>query len=173
VTPARRAINPATRQKKFAGVNAAGYNARHAIVSFGAWFHFVCYSVLALLGKHEAKKISSRDAAIPVRALDFMMYNTKNIRPRAFYQKLFGLKRGHEWNDFWSEFATEPLTVCLNGTGHERHAEWDWSGPACVALAVDDVRTATEVCRRRRVKILIEPVETRVCWMAASPTYSR
>jgi len=113
------------------------------------------------------KKISSRRAAIPVRALDFVMYTTKNIRrARTFYQKLFGLKRGHEWNDFWSEFATEPLTLCLNGTGHKRHPEWDWSGPTCVALAVDDVRTAIDICRRHRVKILIEPVETPVCWMA-------
>src|SRR6266513_5506662 len=109
------------------------------------------------------KRISSRRAAIPVRALDFVMYNTKNIRlALAFYQKLFGLKRGEEWNDFWSEFATEPVTFSLNGTGHKRHLEWDWSGPACVALAVDDVRAAIAVCRRHRVKILIEPVETRV-----------
>ena len=113
------------------------------------------------------KKISSRPAAIPVRALDFVMYNTKNMRrARAFYQKLFGLKRGEEWNDFWSEFATEPLTFSLNGTGHKRHPEWDWSGPACVALAVDDVRAAIDICRRHRVKVLIEPVQTRVCWMA-------
>jgi predicted enzyme related to lactoylglutathione lyase len=62
--------------------------------------------------------------------------------------------------------ATEPLTLCLNGTGHKRHPEWDWSGPACVALAVDDVRTAIDICRRHRVKVLIKPVETRVCWMA-------
>ena len=107
------------------------------------------------------KKISSSRAAIPVRALDFVMYNSKNIRgARAFYQKLFGLKRGSEWNDFWSEFATQPLTFCLNGTGHKRHPEWNWSGPACVALAVDDVRAAIDVCRKHRVEVLIEPVET-------------
>jgi glyoxalase/bleomycin resistance protein/dioxygenase superfamily protein len=100
------------------------------------------------------KKISSRRAAIPVRALDFVMYSTKNTRrARAFYQKLFGFKRGSEWNDFWSEFATEPLTLCINGTGNKRHPEWDWSGPACIALAVDDVRAAIDICRRRRVKI--------------------
>ena len=29
-----------------------------------------------------------------------------------------------------------------------------------------DVRQTVAACRRRRVKILIEPVETRVCWMA-------
>jgi len=58
-------------------------------------------------------------ALIHVRALDFVMYNTKNIRKtRAFYQKLFGLKKGDEWNDWWSEFATKPLTLCFNGTDH-------------------------------------------------------
>ena len=122
------------------------------------------------------KTLSSRRAVIPVRALDFVMYNTKAMRrTRAFYQKLFGFKRGHEWTDFWSEFATEPLTLCLNGTGHSRHPEWDWSGPACVALAVDDVRKAVAVCRKRRVKVLIEPTETRVCWMAwiADPAGNR
>jgi hypothetical protein len=113
------------------------------------------------------KNISSRPAAISVRAIDFVMYNTKNVRrARLVDRKLVGLKRGAEWNNFWSEFATEPITLCLNGTRHKRHPEWDWSGPACVALAVDDVRTAVDICRKRRVKVLIEPVETSVCWMA-------
>src|SRR2546430_13100252 len=52
---------------------------------------------------------------------------------------------------------------------NKRHPEWDWSGPACVALAVDDVRAAIDICRRHRVKVLIEPVQTRVCWMACIP----
>lgn len=113
------------------------------------------------------KSLSRRGAPIPVRALDFVMYNTKDLRAtRAFYQKLFGLKKGEEWTRWWSEFATEPITLALNGTTHDTHKEWDWSGPACVALAVDDVRKAIAVCRKRRVKILIEPTETRVCWMA-------
>src|SRR5437762_12074863 len=104
------------------------------------------------------KSISSRRAAIPVRALDFVMYNTKNIRrARAFYQKLFGLKRGEEWNDFWSQFATEPLTFSLNGTGHKPHPEWDWSRPACVALAVDDVPAANHTCPRHRARLLRQP----------------
>lgn len=117
--------------------------------------------------KRKASSLSTARAPIPVRALDFVMYNTKDIRgTRAFYRDLFGFKRGEEWNDWWSEFATEPLTLCLNGTEHDRHPEWDWSGPACVALAVDDVPGAVEICRKRGVKILIEPTETRVCWMA-------
>ncbi|HET7535631.1 MAG TPA: VOC family protein, partial [Candidatus Didemnitutus sp.] len=113
------------------------------------------------------KSISSAKAIIPVRALDFVMYNTKDLRAtRAFYQKLFGFKRGEEWTDWWSEFDTKPLTLCLNGNEHQRHPEWDWSGPACVALAVDDVPAAVEQCRKNGVTVLIEPTETRVCWMA-------
>ena len=87
----------------------------------------------------------------------------------------FGFKRGEEWNDWWSEFHTAPLTFCLNGTLHEREPKWDWSGAACMALAVDDVPAAVAKCRKRGVKILIEPVETRVCWMAwiADPAGNR
>ena len=114
-----------------------------------------------------AKSLSSRKAPIQVRALDFVMYNTKDIsKTRAFYQKLFGFKRGHEWEDFWSEFATEPLTLCLNGPDKSRGKKWDWQGAACVALAVDDVPSAIAKCRGLGVKILIEPVETSVCWMS-------
>lgn len=48
-------------------------------------------------------------------------------------------------------------------------------GPACGALAVDDVPAAIAQCRKRGVKILIPPVETRVCWMAwiADPAGNR
>jgi len=121
--------------------------------------------------------ISSQKALIPVRALDFVMYNTKEMKAtRAFYQKLFGFKRGHEWSEFWSEFDTAPLTFCLNdGTSRAGDPKWDWDGAACVALAVDDVPAAIEKCRKQGVKILIEPVETRVCWMAwiADPAGNR
>src|SRR5207245_9771595 len=75
-------------------------------------------------------------------------------------------KRGERGDEFGSEFASVPVTVWRTGPGHKRHPEWDWSGPACVALAVDDVRAAIDICRRHRVKALIEPVQTRVCWMA-------
>ncbi|MBS0633719.1 MAG: VOC family protein [Verrucomicrobia bacterium] len=121
--------------------------------------------------------ISSKKALIPVRALDFVMYNTKEMKAtRAFYQKLFGFKRGHEWSEFWSEFDTAPLTFCLNdGTSRAGDPKWDWDGAACVALAVDDVPAAIAKCRKQGVKILIEPVETRVCWMAwiADPAGNR
>ena len=128
------------------------------------------------MARSQPKSISGKNAVIPVRALDFVMYNAKDVRKtRAFYQKLFGFKRGHEWTEFWSEFDTEPLTLCLNGTSKTIRPEWNWMGTPCVALAVDDVPAAIVKCRKRGVKILIPPVETRVCWMAwiADPAGNR
>lgn len=127
--------------------------------------------------KPKAKSLSGKNAVIPVRALDFVMYNTKDMHgTRAFYQDLFGFKPGEEWEDFWSEFDTAPIALCLNdGSSRKDEPKWNWHGAACVALAVDDVPSAIEQCRIRGVKILIEPVETRVCWMAwiADPAGNR
>jgi predicted enzyme related to lactoylglutathione lyase len=93
------------------------------------------------------------------------MYCTPDMRrTRAFYQKLFGLKPGVEWNDFWSEFKTAPVTLCLNGPSKKPGK--NWQGPAAVALAVADIHAAINECRRRKVKVLVEPTETSVCWMA-------
>lgn len=119
------------------------------------------------MARKPRKGISTSKAVIPVRAVDFVMYNTKDIRrTRDFYRRIFGFKRGEEWNDWWTEFATGPVPLCLNGDGNSGSREWDWSGPACIALAVDDVPKAVEKCRKHGVKVLIEPTETRVCWMA-------
>ena len=103
---------------------------------------------------------------VPVMMLEPTVRLALAMRAGPLCQVEFAYKQGEEWNDWWSEFHTDPLTLCLNGTGHRRHPEWDWTGPACVALAVDDVRKAIAVCRQRRVKVLIGPTETRVCWMA-------
>ena len=108
---------------------------------------------------------TAKPKAIRVRAVDFVMYCAKDMKKtRAFYQDLFGLKRGDEWNGFWSEFKTRPITVCLNGPSEK--PGWNWQGAAAVALAVDDIHAALDECRRRKVKVLLEPTETRVCWMA-------
>lgn len=114
-----------------------------------------------------ARPSSRRRPPVPVRAVDFVMYSARNVRrARAFYRRLFGLKRGGEWNDFWSEFRTEPITLCLNAHRTPRRPEWRWAGSPCVAFAVDDVPAAVAACRRAGVRVLIAPAETRVCWMA-------
>ena len=126
--------------------------------------------------RSKQKSLSTKKAPVQVRAIDFVMYNAKDVRKtRAFYQKLFGFKRGHEWNDFWTEFDTEPITFCLNGPAKNHDPAWDWIGTPCIALAVDDVRKAIGACKKRGVKIVIPPVETRVCWMAwiADPAGNR
>ena len=78
---------------------------------------------------------------------------------------MFGFKRGEEWNEFWSEFATEPVTLCINGPSRSKNTKWEWSGSAAIALAVNDIHRAATACRRRKIRILKGPVETSVCWM--------
>jgi predicted enzyme related to lactoylglutathione lyase len=112
---------------------------------------------------------------IPVRAVDFVMYCTKDMRgTRSFYQELFGLSPGEEWNDFWSEFDTEPVALCLNGA-RDKPGRRNWQGPAAVALAVHNIQAAIRECRRRKVKILVKPIESNVCWLAiiADPAGNR
>lgn len=61
---------------------------------------------MALLGSQAVmpatkRKSPARKSPIAVRAVDFVMYCTKDMRKtRGFYQRLFGLKKGHEWNNF-------------------------------------------------------------------------
>lgn len=111
-----------------------------------------------------ARKKPAR-GAIPIRAVDFVMYCARNPKKtRAWYQKTFGLVRGGEWNEFWSEFATEPVTFCLNGPS-KAGEKWNWDGPPAIAFAVADIHEAAAICRKRRIPILKGPVETSVCWM--------
>src|SRR5580704_11511669 len=103
---------------------------------------------------------------ISIRAVDFVIYCAKDsLKLRSWYQNVFGLKRGKEWHEFWSEFATEPLTLCINGPNRSKKEEWEWSGSAAIALAVDDIHQAAMACRRRKIRILKGPVETSLCWM--------
>ena len=94
------------------------------------------------------------------------MYSAKKpLELRGWYAKTFGLKRGHEWNRFWSEFNTEPVTFCLNGPDTKGDPNWSWTGTPAIAFAVEDIHAAALALRKQRTKILIGPVETRVCWM--------
>ena len=80
---------------------------------------------------------------IPIRAVDFVMYCARDSKKlRAWYQKLFDLKRGEEWNEFWSEFETEPVTFCLNGPNRTGKDQWHWTGPPAIALGVRDIHAA-------------------------------
>lgn len=104
-----------------------------------------------------------KKTAIRVRGVDFFMFNVTNMkRAKKFYRGLFGLKRGGEFNEYWSEFATEPTTLCLCAAGKKSK----WYGPGCIALAVDDVYKATAIARKHGAKVLAEARETSVCYMS-------
>ena len=93
------------------------------------------------------------------------MYCARDIRrTRAFYQKLFRFKKGEEWNNLWSEFDTAPVTFCLNGP--DKRPNRKWQGPPAIAFGVPDIHEAIRFCHKRKVKVLMEPVETGVCWMS-------
>jgi predicted enzyme related to lactoylglutathione lyase len=113
----------------------------------------------------QSTRVRKSSPPIPVRAVDFLMYCTRDMRrTREFYQRLFGFRRGAEWTNFWSELKTVPITLCLNGPSQK--PGWNWQGPPAVALAVTDIHAAIRECRRRKVKVLLDPIETGVCWMA-------
>ena len=116
--------------------------------------------------RKQKKTRAKRKAHIPIRAMDFVMYCARDsLKLRSWYQKVFGLKRGEEWNEFRSELATEPLTLCLNGPNRTKTADWDWSGSPAIALAVDDIQRAAAACRKLGILILKGPVETSLCWI--------
>jgi catechol 2,3-dioxygenase-like lactoylglutathione lyase family enzyme len=95
--------------------------------------------------------------------VDFVMYSVRDMkRSQKFYRELFGLRRGEEWNSFWSEFATGPVAEALCRPSRT----WNRRGPGAVAIAVDDVYAAVEYLRGQGVKVLNEPVETSVCHVA-------
>lgn len=100
---------------------------------------------------------------LPVRAIDFVMFNSRDIlRTRRFYQKVFGLAKGEEWTRGWSEFATEPVSFCLNGASNEDR----WMSGSAIAFAVDDIHAAVAACRKGGATVVHDAVETPVCWMA-------
>jgi len=103
---------------------------------------------------------------VSIRAVDFVMYCARDSKSlRRWYQNLFGLKRGDEWNEYWSELTTEPVTFCINGPNQTKDKKWEWSGPPAIAFAVHDIHAAAAACKKRKVRILKGPVETSVCWM--------
>ena len=103
---------------------------------------------------------------VPIRAVDFVMYCSQDPKKlRAWYQKIFGLRKGDEWNAFWSEFRTEPVSFCINGPNRTQKKDWDWAGTPAIAFAVDDIQAAAASCRKRKIRLLKGPIETSVCWM--------
>src|ERR1700722_8843863 len=106
----------------------------------------------------KTKNPLKKKPAIPVTAVDFVVYNSTNVvKLRAWYQKTFGLGRGGEWHKGWSEFNTEPVAVCLNAPSAEERKAGIWAQNGAVALAVPDIHSAAKACQRRKIKIVLGP----------------
>ena len=101
-----------------------------------------------------------------VRGIDFVGITfgpDTNVRDVArFYRDMLGVDAafiaGDGEADKWTEFDTRPVALAL--------IKWIGAG-SVIALAVDDVRAAVEELRPKGVKVLYEPTEFNVCWMAA------
>ena len=99
-----------------------------------------------------------------VRAIDFVMVNVSDMeRSAAFYRDTLGLDVPmNEDGPVWKEFDTPPVALAL-------FRNQNTSAPgtnALIALAVEDVAAALEELRGKGVKVVMEPVESPVCYQA-------
>ena len=99
------------------------------------------------------------------KAIDFVVYAVPDMqRAHSFYKETLGIDFPLvEEGKFWTEFDTKPVALAL--CQPKPDGEYNWSGPAAVALAVDDVYATMDELRAKGVKILNEPVRTSVCVM--------
>lgn len=83
----------------------------------------------------------------------------------AFYRDTLGLTLESLSEDGgWAEFAVPPTTLGIDAHPHE--SSTPGGGGAGVALAVDDVETATDELQNEGVIVLVDPFDTGVCHVA-------
>ena len=97
------------------------------------------------------------------KAVDFVSYNVTDMaRSEAFYREVLGLEVAVPWGGpgrRFPEFEVGGSTISLTQLPQ-------LPMQAIAALAVDDVHAAVEELRSKDVKIVMEPLETEVCFMA-------
>jgi predicted enzyme related to lactoylglutathione lyase len=98
-----------------------------------------------------------------VRAIDFVVVHVADMdRAIAFYRDILGIPVAADGvHDIWTELDTSPVTVALF-----RNPDSAGSN-ASIALAVDDVAASAEAFRAVGRAVVMQPVETPVCHMAA------
>jgi len=97
------------------------------------------------------------------RAVDFVSYNVSDMaRAEAFYRDVLGLDVAIPWGGEgrrFPEFEVGGTTISLTSLP-------DLPSGAIVALAVDDARATIEELRSKGVEIVMDPFESRVCFLA-------
>lgn len=100
---------------------------------------------------------------VDVLGVDFFQYPTKDMaRTQAFWRDVLGLLPGEEFEDGWTEFDVRPSVICFTPEDEDN----DYAGTPCAALGVADVHAAIAALKAKGVTIVLEPVETGVCWMS-------
>jgi predicted enzyme related to lactoylglutathione lyase len=97
------------------------------------------------------------------RAVDFVSYNVTDMaRSEAFYRDVLGLDVAIPWGGpgrRFPEFEAGGTTISLTSLP-------ELPSGAIVALAVEDARATIEELRAKGVRIVMEPLESRVCFLA-------
>jgi catechol 2,3-dioxygenase-like lactoylglutathione lyase family enzyme len=97
-----------------------------------------------------------------VRGTDFIVYRVSDIaRAARFYREILGLPQemySKQWQ--WAEFNCGNVTLSLNG-GAKLPKKL---AGGRIALAVKNVRAASAELKKKRVRILKEPQDYKVCW---------
>jgi predicted enzyme related to lactoylglutathione lyase len=100
--------------------------------------------------------------ALHPRGIDFVIYGVSDVdRALGFYRDLLGLTVADRPAGGWAELTAgeDALVVTVPPGG--------FTGPiGFAAVAVPDVRAASEQLRPAGVPILVEPWESGVCWNA-------
>lgn len=110
----------------------------------------------------------TQDGLIHSKGIDFVSYVVSDINASvSFYRDTLGLALevlNEDGETGFAEFAVPPTTLALVEANSQTASPG--GGGATIALAVDDVETATEVLRDEGMAVHMEPVETGVCQMA-------
>lgn len=97
------------------------------------------------------------------RAVDFVSYNVSDMaRSNAFYRDVLGMEVGVPWGGpgrRFPEFEVGGTTVSLTSLPQ-------LPSGAIVALAVDDAKATVEELRGQGVPVVMDTLETGVCFMA-------
>jgi predicted enzyme related to lactoylglutathione lyase len=102
-----------------------------------------------------------------VKAADFVFIVVTDLSESvSFYRDTLGLDLESMSDEgVYAEFALPPTTLSLGETNPQMPL-MPGEGGTCIAMAVDDVETATKELHDEGVTVLMDPIETDVCYMS-------
>jgi predicted enzyme related to lactoylglutathione lyase len=107
-----------------------------------------------------------QEEKMKVRGTDFVLYQVTDLdRSIAFYRDTLGMKLEFRVEAFpWAEFTATPTTLALSQPAEMSPEQT--GGGVSIVLAVDNVVESIKELKEKGVTIVLEAMETPVCWMA-------